>query len=247
MAHTDEGDGVRLQKVLAAAGIGSRRACEQLIDEGRVSVNGKQVRGQGMRVDPAKDVIHVDGERIPTAQGILVLALNKPVGVLSTMEDDLGRPCVGDYVEQRNERLFHVGRLDAETEGLILMTNDGDLAHRLMHPSHGVEKTYVATLAGPLPKTLGRQLREGVELEDGLVKVDDFKVVSSVPGKVMVEVVLHEGRNHVVRRMFEAAGHPVLELVRTRIGPIALGQLRSGTTRVLGQAELGSLYTAVGM
>lgn len=247
MARDSEADGIRLQKVLASAGIGSRRACEQLIDEGRVSVNGKQVRTQGVRVDPMKDVIHVDGERIPTAQGILVVALNKPVGVLSTMEDDLGRPCVGDYVEQRNERLFHVGRLDAETEGLLLMTNDGELAHRLMHPSHGVMKTYVATLAGPLPKALGRQLREGVELEDGVVRVDDFKVVSSVPGKVMVEVVIHEGRNHVVRRMFEEAGHPVLELVRTRIGPIALGQLRSGSTRVLGQAELGSLYTAVGL
>lgn len=240
-------EGVRLQKVLAAAGIGSRRACEQLIDEGRVSVNGKQVRTQGLRVDPAKDAIHVDGERIPTAQNVMVLALNKPVGVLSTMEDDLGRPCVGDYVEQRNERLFHVGRLDADTEGLLLMTNDGDLAHRLMHPSHGVPKTYVATIAGPLPKSLGRQLKDGVELEDGVVAVDDFKVVSSVPGRVMVEVVIHEGRNHVVRRMFEVAGHPVLELVRTKIGPIALGQLRPGATRVLGNAELGSLYTAVGM
>ena len=247
MPADQDASGVRLQKVLAAAGIGSRRACEQLIDEGRVSVNGKRVRTQGVRVDPAKDVIHVDGERIPTAQDVMVLALNKPVGVLSTMEDELGRPCVGDYVEQRNERLFHVGRLDAETEGLLLMTNDGELAHRLMHPSHGVPKTYVATLAGSLPKNLGKQLRDGVELEDGVVRVDEFKVVSSVPGKVMVEVVLHEGRNHVVRRLFEAAGHPVQELVRTRIGPIALGQLRSGATRVLGQAELGSLYTAVGL
>lgn len=243
----DETDGIRLQKVLAQAGIGSRRACEQLIDEGRVSVNGMQVRNQGMRVDPKKDAIHVDGERIPTAPDVIVVALNKPVGVLSTMSDELGRPCVGDYVEQRNERLFHVGRLDAETEGLMLMTNDGDLAHRLMHPSHGVAKTYVATLNGPLPKSLGRDLRGGVELEDGVVRVDDFKVVSSVPGRVMVEVVIHEGRNHVVRRMFEAAGHPVLELVRTRIGPIALGQLRTGGTRVLGSNELGSLYTAVGM
>lgn len=246
MEH-DESSGIRLQKVLAQAGIGSRRACEQLIDEGRVSVNGKQVRNQGMRVDPRTDAIHVDGERIPTAQDVIVVALNKPVGVLSTMSDDLGRPCVGDYVEQRNERLFHVGRLDAETEGLMLMTNDGDLAHRLMHPSHGVPKTYVATLNGPLPKSLGRDLRAGVELEDGPVAVDDFKVVSSVPGRVMVEVVIHEGRNHVVRRMFEEAGFPVLELVRTRIGPIALGQLRSGATRVLGSKELGSLYTAVGM
>ncbi len=247
MPADQDASGVRLQKVLASAGIGSRRACEQLIDEGRVSVNGKRVRTQGVRVDPTKDVIHVDGERIPTAQDIMVLALNKPAGVLSTMEDELGRPCVGDYVEQRNERLFHVGRLDAETEGLLLMTNDGELAHRLMHPSHGVPKTYVATLAGSLPKSLGKQLRDGVELEDGVVRVDEFKVVSSVPGKVMVEVVLHEGRNHVVRRMFEEAGHPVQELVRTRIGPIALGQLRSGATRILGQAELGSLYTAVGL
>lgn len=240
-------DGIRLQKVLAQAGIGSRRACERLIEEGRVSVNGVPIHEQGVRVNPRVDVIHVDGERIPTAGDVIVLALNKPRGVLSTMEDDQGRPCVGDYVAQRNERLFHVGRLDADTEGLLLMTNDGDLAHRLTHPAHGVPKTYVATLAGSLPKGLGKQLTEGVDLEDGIARVDSFKVISSIPGKVMVEVVLHEGRKHIVRRMFDEAGHPVVELVRTKIGPIALGQLRTGATRILGNQELGSLYTAVGM
>ena len=175
--------GIRLQKVLAQAGVGSRRACEQLIEEGRVSVNGKAVREQGMRVDPNRDAIHVDGTRVPTAEETLVLAVNKPIGMVSTMSDDRGRPCVGDLVFDRPERLFHVGRLDVDTEGLILLTNDGDLDQHLAHPSHGVPKTYVATLLGIVPRDLGRRMKAGLELEDGMARVDEFRLVSSTPGR----------------------------------------------------------------
>lgn len=239
--------GIRLQKVLAAAGFGSRRACEELIARGRVEVDGRIVREQGVRVDPAVSVIRVDGQRVPTAPGLVVVAVNKPRGVLSTMSDDRGRPCLGDLVADRPERLFHVGRLDGDTEGLILLTNDGELANRLAHPSFGVAKTYLATLAGPVPRAVGRQLTAGVELEDGMARADSFRVVQSVPGQVLVEIVLHEGRNHIVRRMLDAVGHPVLSLVRTRVGPIVLGQQRPGTVRVLSAAESRSLYTEVGL
>ena len=200
--------GIRLQKVLAAAGVGSRRACEEMIDEGRVEVDGRIVLEQGLRVDPRSSVIKVDGMRIPTAPGHVVLALNKPRGVHSTMTDDRGRPCVGDYLRGRKERLFHVGRLDADTEGLLLFTNDGELAQRLAHPSHGVTKTYLAQVKGTIPRGLGKQLRDGVELDDGPVRVDRFRVVTSAPGRSLVEVVLHEGRKHVVRRMLAAVGPP---------------------------------------
>jgi len=238
-------DGTRLQKVLAAAGIGSRRACEQMIDEGRVEVDGRIVLEQGLRVDPTRSVIKVDGMRIPTAPGHVVLALNKPRGVHSTMSDERGRPCVGDYLRGRKERLFHVGRLDADTEGLLLFTNDGELAQRLAHPSHGVTKTYLAQVKGTIPRDLGRRLRDGVELEDGIVRVDKFRVVTSAPGRALVEVVLHEGRKHVVRRMLAAVGHPVEGLVRVKVGPIALGDLRSGKVRTLTMTEVGELYGAV--
>ena len=240
-------EGIRLQKVLAAAGFGSRRACEELIARGRVEVDGRIVREQGVRVDPQVAVIRVDGERVPTAAGTVVVAANKPRGVLSTMSDERGRPCLGDMVADRSERLFHVGRLDADTEGLILLTNDGELANRLAHPSFGVAKTYLATISGPLPRTVGRQLTEGVELEDGPARADSFRVVQSLPGQVLIEIVLHEGRNHIVRRMLDAVGHPVIELVRTRIGPIVLGQQRPGTVRVLSAPETRALYTEVGL
>jgi 23S rRNA pseudouridine2605 synthase len=243
MAETE----IRLQKVLAAAGIGSRRACEELIDEGRVEVDGRVVLEQGLRVDPARSVIKVDGMRIPTAPGHVVLALNKPRGVHSTMSDDRGRPCVGDYLRGRKERLFHVGRLDADTEGLLLLTNDGELAQRLAHPSHGVSKTYLAQVRGTIPRDLGRRLRDGVELEDGIVRIDRFKVVTSAPGRALVEVVLHEGRKHVVRRLLAAVGHPVEGLVRVKVGPIGLGDLRSGKVRTLTLTEVGELYAAVGL
>lgn len=240
-------EGIRLQKVLAQAGLGSRRACEELIAQGRVEVDGRVVREQGLRVDPLRANIRVDGERVPTAPDLIVLALNKPRGVVTTMSDDLGRPCVGDYVSDRTERLFHIGRLDSDTEGLLLLTNDGVLAQNLSHPSQGVPKTYIALVPGPVPREVGRQLREGIELEDGPAKVDSFGIVEATPNQALVEVVLHEGRNHIVRRLLDAAGHPVEELVRTQIGPIRLGQLRPGRYRAITGAELRSLYTAAGL
>ena len=240
--------GVRLQKVLAAAGVGSRRACEELIAAGRVEVDGALVREMGTRVNPATAVIKVDGMRVAPPESDLVhLALNKPRGVVSTMSDTHGRPSLGDYVEGRKERLFHVGRLDADTEGLILLTNDGELAHRLAHPSYGVTKTYLAEVAGPVARDVGRRLRSGIELDDGVVAVDGFRVVGSSAGRVMVELVLHEGRKHVVRRLLDAVGHPVQRLVRTDIGPIALGELRPGRTRSLTRGEVGVLYREVGL
>lgn len=239
--------GVRLQRVLASSGLGSRRACEQLIDEGRVEVDGSVVRTQGVRVDPARAVIKVDGLRIATAPDHVYLALNKPRGVVSTMSDPEGRPSLQDYVGDRNARLFHVGRLDTDTEGLILLTNDGDLAHRLAHPSYGVPKTYLAEVTGPIARDVGKRLRQGVELEDGLASVDSFRLVSQSGNRVMVEVSLHEGRKHVVRRLLAEVGHPVSRLVRTDVGPVSLGHLKPGKQRKLSQQEVGALYRAVGL
>lgn len=245
--ENDDTQGVRLQRVLAAAGLGSRRACEQLIEEGRVEVDGKKVVVQGMRVDPKKAVIKVDGLRIASAPDHVYLVLNKPKGVVSTMSDPEGRPSLQEYVGDREARLFHVGRLDQDTEGLILLTNDGDLAHRLSHPSFGVEKTYLAEVTGPVARDVGKRLKQGVELEDGLVQVDSFRLVSQVGSRVMVEVKLHEGRKHVVRRMLTEVGHPVTQLVRTDLGPISLGNLKPGRQRKLSQQEIGALYRAVGL
>ena len=242
--HDPNDEGVRLQKVLAAAGVGSRRACEELIDQGRVSVDDKPVRTQGMRVDPAKALIRVDGIRIASAPGAAYLAFNKPPGVLSTMTDPEGRPNLGDYVEGRGQRLFHVGRLDAETEGLILMMNDGELAHRLTHPSYGVRKTYLAQVEGIIPKDLGKRLREGLLLEDGLAQVDKFRLVDAVGRNALVEVVIHEGRKHIVRRLLAESGFPVKRLVRTHFGPVALGDQRPGKVRNLNREEIGALYSA---
>jgi 23S rRNA pseudouridine2605 synthase len=236
-------EGIRLQKVLAAAGLGSRRACEELIAAGRVSVNGKKVREQGLRVDPATAEVSVDGARINVREDLVYLALNKPRGVLSTMSDPEGRPTVGDYVAERSQRLFHVGRLDAETEGLLLLTNDGDLAHRLTHPSFEVPKTYLAEVPAPIPRDLGRRLRAGIELEDGPVKVDSFKIVDMASGRAVVELILHEGRKHVVRRLLAAVDHPVSRLSRTAVGPVQLGHQRQGTVRKLTQHEIGQLYS----
>jgi len=238
--------GVRLQKVLAA--VGSRRACEAMIAAGRVEVDGKVVRTMGLRVDPTNAVIKVDGMRITTQEsGLVHLALNKPRGVVSTMSDPEGRPSLGDYVRNRRERLFHVGRLDADTEGLILLTNDGELAHRLTHPSYEVPKTYLAEVVGPIARDLGKRLRNGIELDDGLVTVDEFRVVSRSGARVMLELVLHEGRKHVVRRLLDSVGYPVERLVRTDLGPIKLGDLRVGNTRRLTHDEVGALYRAVGL
>lgn len=242
-ADVHDPDGVRLQKVLASAGLGSRRACEQLIESGRVSVDGAVVRELGVRVDPASAAVAVDGLLLQLDTSRVYLAFNKPRGVVSTMSDPEGRRSLADYVGDRPERLFHVGRLDVDTEGLLLLTNDGDLAHRLQHPSFEVAKTYLAEVPGPVARDVGRRLREGVELEDGPVSADSFRLVDSVPGRAVVEVVVHEGRKHVVRRMLEEVGLPVQRLVRTQLGPVVLGDLRPGKLRPLSREELGLLRT----
>ena len=244
---TDVPGGVRLQKVLAAAGVGSRRHCEELIGEGRVEVDGETVRRYGARVDPQHQVIRVDGMRIPARQDQVYLALNKPAGVLTTMSDDRGRPTIADYLGDHPERLYHVGRLDYDTEGLMLLMNDGELAHRLAHPSYGVLKTYLADVPGPVPRDVGRRLLSGVELSDGVASADKFRVVERAGSRALVEITLHEGRKHVVRRMLAEVGHPVSRLVRTHVGPVALGALRPGTTRALTTREIGELYSAVGL
>lgn len=245
-----EQDGVRLQKVLSQAGVASRRVAERMITDGRVEVDGRIVTELGTRVDPDNADIRVDGARIILDDNMMYLAINKPVGMHSTMSDDRGRPCVGDLVEHRvrgNKNLFHVGRLDADTEGLLLLTNDGELAHRLMHPSFEVPKTYLATVTGSVPKGLGKTLRAGIELDDGPVAVDDFAVVDAVPGKTLLRVTLHEGRKRIVRRLLAAAGFPVEALVRVSIGEVTLGEQRPGSIRALTRKEVGDLYKAVGL
>jgi 23S rRNA pseudouridine2605 synthase len=239
--------GVRLQKVLAAAGVGSRRHCEELIGAGRVEVAGQIVRRFGARVDPENQVIRVDGKRIPSRQDVVYLAFNKPVKVLTAMTDDRGRATITDFLGDRAERLFHVGRLDYDTEGLMLLTNDGELAHRLAHPSYEVAKTYLADVPGSIPRDLGRRLATGVELEDGVAVADKFRVLEQAGGRALVEVTLHEGRNRIVRRMLAAVGHPVSRLVRISVGPIKLGNLPPGDTRDLTTKEIGELYAAVGL
>jgi 23S rRNA pseudouridine2605 synthase len=250
MAQPEDPQGTRLQKVLSQAGIASRRAAEKLILDGRVEVDGQLVTELGTRVDPDVSVIRVDGARVVLDDSLVYLALNKPRGMHSTMSDDRGRPCIGDLIERRvrgNKKLFHVGRLDADTEGLILLTNDGELAHRLMHPSHEVPKTYLATVTGTVPRGVGKKLRAGIELDDGPARVDDFAVVDAIPGKTLVRLTLHEGRNRIVRRLLAAAGFPVEALVRTDIGAVSLGKQRPGSIRALRQDEIGQLYKAVGL
>jgi 23S rRNA pseudouridine2605 synthase/16S rRNA pseudouridine516 synthase len=248
--YVDVPGGIRLQKALAQAGVASRRACEELIAAGRVSVDGQIVRRFGARVDPEKSEIRVDGMRVVTSQNLRYYALNKPRGVVSTMFDPEGRPTVGDYAAQIGpieERLFHVGRLDTDTEGLILLTNDGELANRLTHPRYKVTKTYLAKVPGPVPRDVIRQIRKGVELDDGFVKVDSFRVIDNIEPKALVEIRLHEGRKHIVRRLMKAVGHPVSDLARTQIGPVGLNNLKSGTIRALTSQEVSELYTAAGM
>lgn len=239
------GQGIRLQKVLAAAGVGSRRACEELIAAGRVTVDGAVVTTQGMRIDPRRAVVTVDGGRIAADADLVHLVLNKPRGVVSTMSDEQGRPAVGDYVRQTG--LFHVGRLDADSEGLLLLTNDGPLAHRLAHPSYEVPKTYLAEIAAPVPRDLGARLRAGVQLTDGVARAEKFRVLGQAAGRAQVEVVLHEGRKHVVRRMLDAVDRPVARLVRTAIGPVQLGVQRPGSMRPLNSKELAQLYELTGL
>lgn len=246
----DEGEGVRLQKVLAQAGVASRRMAEKLIDEGRVEVDGKIVTRQGVRVDPNTAVIRVDGSRVIVNEDMQYFVLNKPRGVQSTMHDDMGRPCVGDIIGEKvsaGQRLFHVGRLDAATEGLLLLTNDGELANRLMHPSYEVTKTYMATVIGEVDSKVMRQLEEGIELDDGLAKADMAQIIDVWQGRSIVRIELHEGRKHIVRRMLKTAGFPVERLVRTKIHTVQLGEQTPGALRALNRAELASLYNAVGL
>ncbi|GAB3845609.1 pseudouridine synthase [Nesterenkonia populi] len=243
--HDD--DGTRLQKVLASAGVASRRVSENLIAEGRVMVDGLTVIEPGVRVVPEQVIIHVDGVRLNLDVEHQYVMLNKPAGVMTTMSDPEGRRCVGDFLtdEQQAARLVHVGRLDYETEGLLLLTNDGDLTHQLTHPSYEVPKTYMAELRGSLPKRAGAQLKAGIELEDGPVAADAFTHMGSSGGKSMVELTIHSGRNRIVRRIFEHLGHPVTRLVRTAIGGITIGDQPQGTVRELTGREVGYLQDLV--
>ena len=248
--------GQRLQKVLAHAGVASRRACEQLIADGRVSVDGITVTEPGVRVDPLAQEIRLDGSRILTNPELITLMLHKPAGVVTTMEDPEGRPTVAqygrDYLTEHPElpdslRLVHVGRLDTETEGLLLLSNDGELSHRLMHPSFEIAKTYVAIVEGQVEPWVPRKLRRGIELEDGEAKADRVTVKDSGPRGSIVEITLHSGKNRIVRRMLDAVGHPVTRLARTRLGPLRLGNLRPGQTRPLSGEEIAALQQEVGL
>jgi 23S rRNA pseudouridine2605 synthase len=245
MPSTDPGGPQRLQKVLATAGVGSRRVCEQLIAAGRVIVDGRTAT-LGDKVDGASAEIHVDGDRVVTSTDLIYIAMNKPRGVVTTMDDEHGRAAVADFLGRVPQRVFHVGRLDADSEGLLLLTNDGTLGHKLTHPSFGVSKTYLCEVHGPIPKGLSRRLRMGIELEDGPARVDAFKMVDSIGKVALVEVVLHEGRTHIVRRMMAEVGHPVSRLIRTAVGPIRLGELRPGRTRRLTSTEVAALFRIVG-
>ena len=250
LVDEDKPKGERLQKVLAKAGVASRRHAEILIDAGRVEVNGKIISKQGVKVNPSVDVIRVDGVRVNVNEEHEYFVLNKPRGMQSTMSDDLGRPCVGDVVSEKvaaGQRLFHVGRLDADTEGLLILTNDGELANRLMHPKYEVTKTYLATVLGEADRKLVRQLKEGIELEDGLAKADFAQVVDTNQGYSLVRLELHEGRKHIVRRMLKEAGFPVQRLVRTKPHTVQLGDMKPGGLRALNSSELTSLYKAVEM
>lgn len=251
--------GERLQKVLAHAGVASRRACEEIIAAGRVSVDGVVVTEPGVRVDPSRQEIRVDGSRVLTDPDVITVLLHKPAGVVTTMEDPQGRPTVADLAEQfisehRTElehpefvRLVHVGRLDTETEGLLLLSNDGDLAHRLMHPSFEISKTYVAIVEGQVEGWVPRKLRRGIELDDGLAQADRVVVKDAGPSGSIVEITLHSGKNRIVRRMLDAVGHPVTRLARTKLGPLGIGGLRPGQMRRLTGEEITALQQEVGL
>lgn len=240
-----EQEGIRLQKILAQAGLGSRRSCEELISQGRVSVNGKTVSSQGKRVDPTKDLIEVDGVKISKGFTPVVLMMNKPSGVVTTMKKTDDRVTVGEFVEGRKERLFHVGRLDQDTEGLLLLTNDGALGHGLTHPSIGVPKVYLARIRGLIKPAQIKMLTDGIELSDGFAKASSAKLIASTAGDCLVEITIHEGRNRIVRRMIEFLGLELLQLVRTQFGPIKLGEMKPGKSRILSDVEVRSLYEVI--
>lgn len=236
-------EGVRLQKVLANAGVASRRVSEQMIVEGRVRVNGSVVTELGSRIDPENDLVDVDGTAIQLDTSKRYVILNKPTGVVSSMSDDRGRPDLRRYTKDWDERLFNVGRLDADTSGLLVLTNDGDLAHVLAHPSFGVTKVYIAKVEGQvLPQTIQRLIK-GVDLEDGRIAADKARLLDSSRGESLVELTLHSGKNRIVRRMMAEVGHPVIELVRRQFGPLHLGTLPVGKARELTTVERGALLT----
>ncbi|MCI6584584.1 MAG: rRNA pseudouridine synthase [Mobiluncus sp.] len=235
---------VRLQKLLAQAGVASRRASEDLIKRGHVKVDGETVTEMGLKVSP-ESKITVDGERIHTDQTLQVWAFYKPVGTVSTMQPEDDRPTLGDWATKLPERVFHVGRLDAATAGLILMTNNGELANRLTHPSYEVPKTYVAIVQGQVKPGLGKLLKRGVELEDGVTKVDKFRLIEVRKGSSIVELTLHSGKNRVVRRLLSEVGHPVSALTRISIGPLGLKGLKEGQFRLLDGDELAKLQELV--
>jgi 23S rRNA pseudouridine2605 synthase len=235
---------VRLQKLLAQSGVASRRRCEELMLAGLVEVDGEVVTRLGTKVDPRTAVIRVEGRRLPPVSPHVYLVLNKPRGVVSTMSDPEGRRSLGDLVADRPERLFHVGRLDTDTEGLILLTNDGDFAQRVAHPSYELDKTYVAEVDGVVNRAVLGRLRDGVVLEDGPVEVSSCRVVSTQADRSIVELVIHEGRNRIVRRLLAEVGHPVRRLTRTAIGPVEVRGLRRGELRELTREELGVLLDA---
>ena len=235
---------VRLQKHLAQSGVASRRRCEQLMLDGLVEVDGEVVTRLGTKIDPRTAVVRVDGRRLPPVTENVYLALHKPRGVVSTMSDPEGRRTLADLVADRPERLFHVGRLDTDTDGLILLTNDGDFAHRVAHPSYELEKTYVAEVQGVVDRAGLRRIREGVPVEGQPVEVHRARVVSSTRERSIVELTIHEGRNRVVRRLFDDLGHPVRRLTRTVVGPVTLRGIRPGEHRELTRDELGVLLDA---
>ena len=242
----DEDGLIRLQKLLAQSGVASRRKCEELMLAGLVEVDGEVVTRLGTKVDPRTAVVRVEGRRLPPISDKVYLLLNKPRGVVSTMSDPEGRPTLGDLVADRPERLFHVGRLDTDTEGLIILTNDGDFAQHLAHPSHEVDKTYVAEVEGEVHIRTVRELLAGVTLDDGPVTVTQARVVGGDPRREgsrrsIVELTIHEGRNRIVRRLLDHVGHPVRRLTRTAIGPLTLARLAPGEMRELTVAELGRL------
>jgi len=237
---------VRLHKYLADAGVASRRASEEMIADGRISVDGMQITELGFKIDPITAHVEVDGEAIKLSNTKTYLAFYKPAGILSTMFDPEDRPNLGDYFTGRNDRLFHVGRLDKESEGLILLTNDGDLTHRATHPSYGLVKKYLVEIEGLLTRANIEALTSGVILEDGLARALSVQVVREVnPKKSWIEISIHEGRYHIVRRMFAEIELPVLRMIRTDFGPINIGELKEGRWRNLSEGELVKLSKEV--
>jgi 23S rRNA pseudouridine2605 synthase len=235
---------VRLQKLLAQSGVASRRRCEELMLAGEVEVDGEVITRLGTKVDPRTAVIRVSGRRVPPVSEHVYLVLYKPRGVVSTMSDPEGRRTLSEFVADRPERLFHVGRLDTDTEGLILLTNDGDFAQRVAHPSYELEKTYVAEVDGAVSRSSLRTLRAGTEIEGRPVHVRSVRVLTTHGHRSIVELVIHEGRNRIVRRLLAAVGHPVRRLTRTGIGPVAVRGMRAGEVRELTRDELGALLDA---